>query len=157
TVALDVKHEVKQIGTATPPSNSLSIIKREAETFVVLVNNQTLVLGGLIQEQRKVTDRGIPFFKAIPLGWFMLVFKNRTIEKTERLILITPRVVGTATDAALITEEMRKAMPELDDAFQHAPRPPSSTLPQPRVPSMRTPSGPSTLPPPPPTPPIPTA
>jgi general secretion pathway protein D len=157
TVALDIKQEVNAIGTKTPPTDSLSIIKREAETSVVLVNNQTLVLGGLIQEKRSVTNRGVPFFKDIPLVGFMFGFKERTVEKTELLILITPRVVGTAIDAARITEEMRKATPELDDAFEHAPRPPSSTLPQPRGPSMRTPSGPSTLPPPPPTPPIPTA
>ncbi len=155
TVALDVKQEVNQIGTATPPSNSLSIIKREAETSVVLINNQTLVLGGLIQEKRNVTDRGIPFFKDIPLIGFLFGFKERTINKTELLILITPRVIGTTADSARITEEMRKATPELNDAFQHAPRPPSSsTMPQPRVPSSLAPA---ILPPPPPTPPIPTA
>jgi general secretion pathway protein D len=155
TVALDVKQEVNQIGTATPPTNSLSIIKREAETSVVLINNQTLVLGGLIQEKRNVTDRGVPFFKDIPLIGFLFGFKERTVNKTELLILITPRVIGTAVDSARITEEMRKATPELDDAFTHAARPPSSTSPQPRVPS--TPGSPAPLPPPPPTPPIPTA
>ena len=154
TVALEVKQEVNQIGTATPPSNSLSIIKREAETSVVLINNQTLVLGGLIQEKRNVTDRGIPFFKDIPLIGFLFGFKERTINKTDLLILITPRVIGTALDAARITEEMRKATPELNDTFTHAPRPPSSTTPQLRAPST---VAPSILPPPPPTPPIPTA
>jgi general secretion pathway protein D len=154
TVALEVKQEVNQIGTATPPSNSLSIIKREAETSVVLINNQTLVLGGLIQEKRNVTDRGIPFFKDIPLIGFLFGFKERTINKTELLILITPRVIGTALDAARITEEMRKATPELNDAFTHAPRPPSSTTPQLRAPST---VAPSILPPPPPTPPMPAA
>lgn len=157
TVALDIKQEVNSIGQPEPPTNSKRIIKREAETSVVLVNNQTLVLGGLIQERRTVTDRGIPFFKNIPIVGYLFGFKGLTIEKTELLILITPRVVGTALDAARITEEMRKSTPELDDAFQHAPRPPSSTLPQPRTPSTRTPAAPSMLPPPPPTPPIPTA
>ena len=157
TVALDIKQEVNSIGQQEPPTNSRRIIKREAETSVVLVNNQTLVLGGLIQERRTVDDSGIPFLKNIPLIGFVFGFKGLKIEKTELLILITPRVIGTALDAARITEEMRKSTPELDDAFQRAPRPPSSTLPQPGVPSTRTPSAPSPLPPPPPTPPIPTA
>ena len=48
-MALDVKQEVNDIGaTAPPPINSPSFNKREAETSVVLLNNQTLVLGGLI-------------------------------------------------------------------------------------------------------------
>ena len=48
TVALDVKQEVNDIGDPEPPTQSRRIIKREAETSVVLLNNQTLVLGGLI-------------------------------------------------------------------------------------------------------------
>src|SRR4029077_14722926 len=127
--ALDIKQEVNSIGQPEPPTNSKRIIKREAETSVVLVNNQTLVLGGLIQERRTVADRGIPFMKNVPLVGFLFGFKGLTVEKTEILILITPRVIGTATDSARITEEMRRAPPELDDAFQHAPRPPSSTAP----------------------------
>ncbi|HMH53160.1 MAG TPA: type II secretion system secretin GspD [Candidatus Acidoferrum sp.] len=158
TVALDIKQEVNSIGQPEPPTNSKRIIKREAETSVVLVNNQTLVLGGLIQERRTVADRGIPFMKNIPLLGFMFGFKGLTVEKTELLILITPRVIGTAADAARITEEMRRATPELDDAFQHAPRPPSSTSPPAsRAPATRMPSAPAPLPPPPPTPPVPTA
>src|SRR5439155_1006423 len=51
TVALDVKQEVNDIGAPQPPTNSPSIIKREAETSVVLINNQTLVLGGLIKDK----------------------------------------------------------------------------------------------------------
>src|SRR2546428_6602888 len=63
TVALDVKQEVNDIGAPEPPTGSRRIIKREAETSVVLLNNQTLVLGGLIREQASIEDRGIPFFK----------------------------------------------------------------------------------------------
>jgi general secretion pathway protein D len=155
TVALDIKQEVNSIGQQEPPTGSRRIVKREAETSVVLINNQTLVLGGLIQERRTIDDRGIPFMKNIPLIGFLFGFKGLKIEKTELLMLITPRVIGTAVDAARITEEMRKATPELDDAFQHAPRPPSQT-PAPRTPFLRGPVEQSPLPPPPPTPPIPT-
>jgi general secretion pathway protein D len=152
TVALDIKQEVNQIGPSEPPTQSRRIIKREAETSVVLVNNQTLVLGGLIQERRTIDDRGVPFFKNIPLIGFLFGFKGLKVEKTELLMLITPRVVGTAIDAARLTEEMRKATPELDDAFRHAPRPPSTQIPVPRLPA---PSLPVTIPavPPPGTPP----
>jgi general secretion pathway protein D len=157
TVALDIKQEVNSIGNPEPPTNSKRIIKREAETSVVLVNNQTLVLGGLIQERRTVSDQGIPFFKNIPLLGPLFGVKERKIEKTELLILITPRVIGNALDASRITEEMRKATPELDETFKQAPRPPSSPLSPTRLPSTRGPAAPSTLPPPPPTPPIPIA
>src|SRR5207244_6347461 len=60
TVALDVKQEVNSVGPAVAPTNSPSFLKPEAETSVVLLNNQTLVLGGLIQDRRTITPRGIP-------------------------------------------------------------------------------------------------
>src|SRR5438093_12019475 len=131
TVALDVKQEVNQIGTPQPPTDSLSIIKREAETSVVLVNNQTLVLGGLIQDKITITDRGIPFLKDIPILRYLFGFKERQLTKTELLLLITPRLLGTALDAARITDEMRRATPELDHAIRTAPRPPTTAPPPP--------------------------
>ncbi len=125
TVALDVKQEVNEVGAPTPPTNSPSFTKREAETSVVLVNNQTLVLGGLIQDKLTIIDRGIPFLKDIPVLRFLFGFKERKIEKTELILLITPRVLGTALDAARITEQMRRATPELEEALKKAPRPPA--------------------------------
>ncbi|MBI4246333.1 MAG: type II secretion system secretin GspD [Candidatus Rokubacteria bacterium] len=131
TVALDVKQEVNDIGAAEPPTGSRRIIKREAETSVVLLNNQTLVLGGLIRERRSVEDRGIPFLKDIPLIGLAFGAKAQTVNKTELLILITPRVIGTALDAARITEQMRRATPEIDESIRRAPRQPTPAPAQP--------------------------
>jgi general secretion pathway protein D len=127
TVALDVKQEVNDIGDPEPPTQSRRIIKREAETSVVLVNNQTLVLGGLIRDRRGVVQRGIPALHKIPILGFLFGFKSESINKTELLILITPRVIGTALDAARITETLRKANPQVEDALRKAPvLPPTS-------------------------------
>ncbi|OLB48545.1 MAG: type II secretion system protein GspD [Candidatus Rokubacteria bacterium 13_2_20CM_2_70_11] len=131
TVALDVKQEVNAIGNPVQPTGSPEIIKREAETSVVLLNNTTLVLGGLIQDQVTINDRGIPFLKDIPILRFLFGFKERRLDKTELLMLITPRVLGTAGDAAKLTDEMRRATPELERAIKRAPLAPSPTPPPP--------------------------
>jgi general secretion pathway protein D len=138
TVALDVKQEANQIGTPVPPTNSPSFTKREAETSVVLLNNQTLVLGGLIQDKLTTTDRGIPILKDIPLIGYIFKFTERIIDKTELLLLITPRVVSTAGDAGRITDEKRRYSPDLEDALRRAPRLPPTTAP-PRQPSPPSP------------------
>lgn len=134
TVALDVKQEVNDIGAPEPPTFSRRINKREAETSVVLVNNQTLVLGGLITDRRETIRRGIPLLRDIPVLGYLFGFTEQIIDKRELLILITPRVLGTALDAAKITEQMRRATPELDEAMKRAPRP-LSTLPPPAAPA----------------------
>ena len=142
TVALDVKQEVNDIGAAEPPTGSRRIIKREAETSVVLVNNQTLVLGGLIRERTALEDRGIPLLKDIPLIGYLFGAKVRTVQKTELLIVITPRVIGTALDAARITEEMLRANPESAATMKYSPRPPQ-TAPRPIIPTPVPPPAPS--------------
>jgi general secretion pathway protein D len=125
TVALDVKQEVNDVGDPVPPTNSPEFKKREAETSVVLVNNQTLVLGGLIQNRRTVVRSGIPFLSRIPVLGYLFGSREEKIEKTELLLLITPRVVGTALEAARITEEMRRITPEIAESVRSSPRPPS--------------------------------
>jgi general secretion pathway protein D len=146
TVALDVKQEVNDIGAAEPPTGSRRIIKREAETSVVLVNNQTLILGGLIRERTALEDRGIPLLKDIPLIGYLFGAKVRTIQKTELVIVITPRVVGTALDAARISEEILRANPEAAATMRYSPRPPQ-TAPRPLIPTpIPAPAPPSTPP-----------
>jgi general secretion pathway protein D len=127
TVALDVKQEVNDVGDPEPPTGSRRIIKREAETSVVLLNNQTLVLGGLIRDRRGKAERGVPWLHKIPVLGYLFGAKVDTINKTELLILITPRVIGTAADAARITDAFRRANPEVDESFKKAvPLPPTT-------------------------------
>ena len=131
TVALDVKQEVNDVGANEPPPiNSPRFTKREAETSVVLLNNQTLVLGGLIQTTRTFVKIGIPYLNRIPVLGYLFGSTEERLEKRELLLLITPRVVGTAVDAARVTEQMRNVTPELEQSFRLAPKaPPRTTTP----------------------------
>jgi general secretion pathway protein D len=131
TVALDVKQEVNDVGpTQPPPINSPTFIKREAETSVVLVNNQTLVLGGLIQNRRTRIRIGVPWFMNIPILGYLFGSNEWKTDKTELLLLITPHVVGTALDAARITDQMRHLTPALEDSLRQAPASPPTTQPR---------------------------
>jgi len=135
TVALDVKQEVNSVGPAVAPTNSPSFLKREAETSVVLLNNQTLVLGGLIQDTRTINQRGIPLLSSIPVIGYLFGFKENLVQKSELILLITPRVVGTPVDAQRITDQLRSATPELNDALRRGPRPPTTAPPAPLAPT----------------------
>jgi general secretion pathway protein D len=120
TVALDVKQEVNDILLLqTPPTGSPTFSKREAETSVVLLNNQTLVMGGLIQTKKEYIKTGIPFLNKIPVVGYLFGDTKENVTKTELLMLITPRVVGTALDASRITDQMRRLTPELRDSIKN--------------------------------------
>jgi general secretion pathway protein D len=94
---------------------------------VVLLNNQTLVLGGLIQTTRTFVKIGIPYLNRIPVLGYLFGSTEERLEKRELLLLITPRVVGTAVDAARVTEQMRNVTPELEQSFRLAPKVPPHT------------------------------
>jgi general secretion pathway protein D len=130
TVSLDVKQKVNDVGeNEPPPINSPRIKKCKAETSVVLLNNQTLILGGLIQNTRTKIRTGIPFSNRVPVLGYLFGSTEEKIEKTELRMFITPQVVGTAVDAARITEQIRRGPPEIEqslpsspsEALEHAP------------------------------------
>ncbi|HUG36756.1 MAG TPA: hypothetical protein VML54_07385, partial [Candidatus Limnocylindrales bacterium] len=78
-----------------------------------------------IQNRRTVVRSGIPFLSRIPVLGYLFGSREEKIEKTELLLLITPRVVGTAIEAARITEEMRRITPGIEESVRRSPRPPS--------------------------------
>ena len=101
----------------------------EVDTNVLLCDGEAIILGGLIKEQVTINDRGIPFLKDIPVLGYFFGAKERARTKTELLIVITPRVIGTPLEAARVTEELRRANSEADAAMRLSPRPPSRTVP----------------------------
>ena len=86
---LDVKKDsVGEIFLGVP-----SIDTNEVSTQVLVDNGETLVLGGIYEQERiEETDR-VPFFGSLPLVDWM--FKNTSItnDKAELLIFVTPKIV----------------------------------------------------------------
>jgi general secretion pathway protein D len=113
-VALDVKQTVNDVGDPRPPSLSPDIIKREAETSVVLRDNQTLVLGGLIRTRRASTKQGIPWLSKIPVIGFLFGATIDRMERTELLLLITPRVIGDPSEGQDVYQQVRGQRPALE-------------------------------------------
>ena len=113
-VALDVKQTVNDVGDPRPPSLSPDIIKREAETSVVLRDNQTLVLGGLIRTRRASSKQGIPWLSKLPVIGFLFGSTVDRMERTELLLLITPRVIGDPSEGQEILQQVRGQRPGLE-------------------------------------------
>ena len=62
-------------------------------------NNQTLLIGGIIQKQSSKISRKMPILGSIPiLGW---AFKNKdnSTQEVELMVFLRPTVIHTAADA----------------------------------------------------------
>ncbi len=105
-ITLSVKPSVDEITSWTGPNNERPIVStRSAETRVMIKDGQTLALGGLISEKKIKSHRGIPLLKDIPLIGYLFGKKEDTVDRTELLIFITPRIIK---DEAMPAEDMAK-------------------------------------------------
>jgi general secretion pathway protein D len=111
--------EIEQkVNSALPPDQRVSgsgidsptILKREITSSVAVVDGESVVLGGLIDETHKFDNSGIPFLKDIPyLGW-LFGSQTKNVQKNELIVIITPRVVENKFDARKVTDEFKKKL-----------------------------------------------
>ncbi|MGC1495037.1 MAG: hypothetical protein WA790_04450 [Sulfitobacter sp.] len=87
--------------------DSPTISTRKIETSVVVSDGQTIALGGLIEESRNRTNSKVPGAGDVPV--FGALFRSRKdkVQKTELLVLITPRVIRNGHESMSITAELR--------------------------------------------------
>jgi general secretion pathway protein D len=108
-VAMDVSQEVsKAAENETSGVDSPVIINRIVETSLVVQDGQTIVIGGLIQDQGDDVESGIPFLSRIPLLGFLFGSSSTKDKKTELILMLTPHVVANFEEVDLVTDEMKK-------------------------------------------------
>ncbi len=114
-VVLEIVQEVSSVSeTASSTGNSPIISQRRFESTVAVQGGETIALGGLIQDTRTDSVSGIPLLSDIPvLGNLFKTTSNR-IDRTELLVLLTPRVVRDLQDARDVTTELRDRLTGLD-------------------------------------------
>lgn len=94
SVIMDVEVQREFPGPADTNTGERPINKREAKTKTLVKNGQTAVIGGIFQNDTTSSETGVPVLKDIPfLGW---LFKSEgtTVEKTELLVFLTPRIMN---------------------------------------------------------------
>ncbi|HEY4291687.1 type II secretion system secretin GspD [Luteibacter sp.] len=94
-------------------SGNTPISTREVATQVAVQSGQTVLLGGLIAQDEASTDTGIPGLNRIPILGRLFGSTSRNRNRTELIVLITPRVIQSAEDARDITDEYQKKFESL--------------------------------------------
>ncbi len=72
--------------------------KREAETTVLVKDNQTIVIGGLMGQTETKVETKIPVLGDLPLVGLLFRGKRDTVRKTNLLIFLTPHVIAGPAD-----------------------------------------------------------
>jgi type IV pilus assembly protein PilQ len=86
--------EIRTVGESvfeTPPGRA----EKKITTNLMVRTGDTIVIGGIYQEERETTEAGVPWLKDVPLlGWLFKAERDDHL-KVELLIFLTPTVVTT--------------------------------------------------------------
>ncbi len=108
-LSLKMKIEVIRLGDqvilqASPPITQFKFGNRSAETMLNVRDGETIVLGGLIQEEDRKTRVTIPWIGDIPvIGDLVSSFKTQRVT-TEVILTITPHIVQGITPPGFSTQ-----------------------------------------------------
>jgi general secretion pathway protein D len=119
-VKLDIYQEIsalKQESTLVVLTVGPTTTKRSTKTSVVVKDNQTVVIGGLMQEREEENINKVPLLGDIPLlGWF---FKNKSVDKkkTNLLVFLTPHIVKEAEHLSKLTDIKQKGFAKAENMY----------------------------------------
>ncbi len=103
-LTLKLKVEVTRLGDqvvlqASPEIKQFKFGTRTAETVLMLRDDETIVLGGLIQDDVRKTRTTVPFLGDIPYLKYLFTSWTEDVVSTEVVLTITPHIVRSLTGA----------------------------------------------------------
>ncbi|PMQ02953.1 Type II secretion system protein D [Dyella sp. AD56] len=112
-VYLNVQQQVSNTSGAANSQGNFTIQQRAVGTQIAVQSGQTVLLGGLIQQNESITDAGIPGLNRIPVLGRLFGTTEHKRDRTELIVLITPRVVTSSEDAKQVTDEYQRKFESL--------------------------------------------
>jgi general secretion pathway protein D len=101
--------------------------QREADTVVSVKNGETIILGGIIRNSVSSTTNKVPILGDLPLLGQLFRTSNKLQNKTELLVLLTPRIVKDEDEARQLRLDQTKKLSQLNQDALGKAIPPEST------------------------------
>jgi general secretion pathway protein D len=116
-IRLDVDQEVSDVQSENFHNMGPSTSKRSIKTTVVARDQQTVIIGGLMQERQSEVVNKIPLLGDIPVLGFFFRNTKKTQVKTNILIAITPYVVSDLSDLRRVAEKKLRERREFIERY----------------------------------------
>ena len=122
-VTMQLSQAVTDVGQVDAATGQRSFLQRQFASKVAVRSGETLVLGGLIRDNTTTGKSGLPVLQDIPLFGSLFGTNASSTNRTELLVVITPRVVRTEQDMRQLGQELRDRMKTL-----YPPLPPEGAV-----------------------------
>lgn len=116
-VRLEIEQEISEAGASAGELGAVSITKRTANTTVVVDDQQTIVIGGLMRDSLRKTRRKVPVLGDLPVLGFLFRHSTENMEKTNLLLILTPTVITNQADLRKIFERKMQERQEFLDRY----------------------------------------
>lgn len=109
-VTMQVEQSVTDVGNKDEVTNQRAFLQRQLSSKVAVRSGESIVMGGLIQENSRAAKSGIPLLHDLPVLGNLFGSTVNDGRRTELLIVITPRVVRSDIDIRQVSEDLRDRM-----------------------------------------------
>ena len=115
-VRLEVEQNTKDLGGKDPQLGP-TWTERKLKTQVVVHDQESVVIGGLIQEREAFNVTKVPLLGDIPLLGYLFKYTTKSKKKTNLLILLTPYIIKDQLDLQNIRERKTREYREFTESF----------------------------------------
>jgi general secretion pathway protein D len=109
-VRLDIEQEISNVSTATAASLTPTVSERKVKSSISVATGQTVLLAGLISEQKNGTRATLPILDQIPGFGDAFGHQDNSTARTELIIFIRPQIIRNGSDAHNVAEELRSKL-----------------------------------------------
>ncbi|NNL43279.1 MAG: type II secretion system secretin GspD [Desulfobacterales bacterium] len=88
-------------------------LKRTIDTTVIVDDNSTVVIGGLIDDKFTETETKVPLLGDIPLLGWLFKSRKKEREKTNLYVFLTPHVINNKADAENLYKKKKEHIDEI--------------------------------------------
>lgn len=110
-VTMQVDQTVTDVGANQASAGGQpAFLQRQISSKVAVRSGETIVLGGLIKDNKTTGKAGVPFLQDVPVLGNLFGTNETNGVRTELLVVITPRVVRSDVDIREVSEDLRDRM-----------------------------------------------
>jgi general secretion pathway protein D len=125
-VSLEIVQEVSSVvRTSSSNIDSPTIQQRRVNSTAAVEDGSTVLLAGLIREREDDLENGIPGLHQLPVIGKLFGTTDSDRQRTELIVLITPRVIRDRADAKTVTRDLLRRYEGVLDSL--GPRPKDKT------------------------------
>jgi len=113
-VRLEIEQEVSDAQEASSVNLPPTITKKKMSTQLVVPDNSTLMMGGMIKNTNNDSNSGVPWLKDIPYLGRLFRYNSLSNSRSELLILLTVNVVDNKNPQEELVRRYRASLEEIE-------------------------------------------